>query len=82
MDIVPWGLDFIFQLGRRMHKFLIAISTFNESSVMRDHQPNAGVAQGPFRAITGNFPSGNDFGFWGIVRHFDRSLLVWRSLYL
>jgi hypothetical protein len=76
MDIEQKGLGLVFQFRRDVDEFFITVAAFNKSSVMRDHQPNAGVAQGPLRAITGHFPRGNDFGFWGIGGHVCRSLMA------
>jgi hypothetical protein len=71
-------LSLVFQLGRGVNEFFVAISTFNKACFMRDHQPNAGVAQSALSAITGHFPRRYDFGFWGINGHVYRSLMAER----
>lgn len=77
-DVCRRELSFVGQLGRVVYEFLIAVATFNKPSVMWNHQPNAGVTKRAFGAVTGHFPRGYDFGFWGIGGHVDRSLMAKR----
>ena len=48
---------------------LVTIAAFHPAAVFRDGQPDAGMAKRAFAAVTGNFPFGDNFGFWRGVWH-------------
>ncbi|AGI66389.1 hypothetical protein OAN307_c06620 [Octadecabacter antarcticus 307] len=54
--------------SRLMHKFAIAILTFNPACVFGNLQPNPGMAERA-STVTGNPPLIHDLGFWGASRH-------------
>lgn len=52
-----------------MDEFAIAIAAFDPAFVVRDLQPDAGVAQSAFAAVTSDAPTVHDAGFWGLRSH-------------
>jgi hypothetical protein len=52
-----------------MDEFAVAIAAFNPAFVMRDLQPDAGVAQSAFTAVARDAPCVHDAGFWGLQCH-------------
>lgn len=45
-----------------MHITAIAIAAFDPAGLMRDLEPDAGVAKGGRAAVTGDAPGGHNFG--------------------
>ena len=55
------GSDFAFEL--RMHKFAVAIATFDPAAILGDLQPDTRMPKRAFAAVTGHTPSVHNAGF-------------------
>lgn len=54
-----------------MYEFAIAIAAFDKPGVFGDLQPDTGMAQRPFAAVTGDAVGVHDLGFWRGLAHGD-----------